>query len=97
MHFFVIIDWASIASMPSFNVHPHIIISIRLMLAEWTCVPEASFQLDSPVVERITILSAVTLQLLQLLKPNVTSALKLYTNIRNVLIIEVHKHSRRLM
>ena len=58
------------------------------MLAEWTCVPEASFQLGSPVVERITILSAVTLQLLQLLKPNVTSELKLYTNIRNVLIFK---------
>ena len=49
--------------------------SIRLMPAEWTCVPEASFQLGSPVVERIAILSAVTLQLLQLLKPNVTSEL----------------------
>jgi hypothetical protein len=58
------------------------------MSAEWTCVPEASFQLGSPVVERITILSAVTLELLQLLKPNVTKLLKLYTDIRNVLIFK---------
>jgi hypothetical protein len=62
--------------------------SIGLMSAEWTCVPEASFQLGSPVVERIDILSAVTLQLLQILQLNVTSGVKLYTDIRNVLILK---------